>query len=214
MEVYHPISQPTGALPAIIGYKKGVIMRRNPALHMFQQLWGQELQGHPRFFELLLQMAEMHSKKDHDYTADGIPYSNIRESADEVGIPAWKASLIRLGDKRSRLRTFARDIKNQVCSEKIEDTLLDLAVYSLITLILYEEENANEKASTPTLKTSNEPEDRSHPSGKISEKLNTAFQSGYKEKNTGQEDTSVPEVSQPECPRDDGSSPRVGQSPS
>ena len=183
---------------------------KNPALHMFQQVWDRELYGHPRFFELLLQMAETHSAKDHDYTAGGVPYSNIRESAKEVGIPAWKAALIRLGDKRSRLRTFVQCVESQVKTESMGDTLLDLAVYSLITLILYEEEkHAEQKTVSPEAQTGNEPRNRSY-KDEMSDRFNAAFQTGYQEKDTGPADKTVPEVPKPECPRNDGSSSGLG----
>lgn len=212
---FQPISQTKGPLPAIVGYTKKGDSMRNPALHMFQQLWGQELQGHPRFYELLLKAAQLHSSKNQDYGGtEQHPFEVYKRSVD-IGIEPWRAALSRLSEKWARLATFARKEIYLVEEETFEDTLLDMSVIALIVLILYEEEtHANEKASTPTLKTSNEPEDRGRPSGEVSKKLNTAFQSGYKEENTGQENTSVPEVSQPECSRDDGSSPRVGESTS
>ena len=55
---------------------------------------------------------------------------------EQMGIPAWKGALVRMTDKISRLWNFAKKEKYLV-DESIEDTLKDLAVYSLITIILF-----------------------------------------------------------------------------
>lgn len=92
--------------------------------------------GHPEFYELLNRMADLHSRKNHDYAGLNDPFSNFRQ-CEAFGIPAWKGAVVRLGDKYSRLVNFARVAALEVADEKIEDTLLDLAVYALITRILY-----------------------------------------------------------------------------
>lgn len=186
----------------------------NAAVKMFQELWGQEMYGHPRFFELLVKIAKLHSSKDHDYTAGKVPYSNVREST-EVGVVPWRGVLVRMTDKWSRIRTFAQNVEYQVLDEKFVDTLLDLAVYSLIALILYEEESHANKEAVPA-QTGNlfESGDRSHSTDKLSEELNSAFQTGYKEKDTGPSDKAVQEVHGSELARDDGSSIGIRKSPS
>jgi len=95
--------------------------------------------GDPRFYQLLEKMATIHSNKNHDYAGDD-PLSNFRMS-EKIGIPAWKGCLVRMGDKYSRICNFAKQEKFEVEDEKIEDTLLDLAVYSLICIILHTEKN-------------------------------------------------------------------------
>jgi hypothetical protein len=55
-----------------------------------------------------------------------------------MGIPAWKGSLIRLIDKMSRIMNIARTGEISVSDETITDTLMDLAVYAIVTRILYE----------------------------------------------------------------------------
>lgn len=84
-------------------------------------------------------MAEIHSKKNQDYANSKIdPFRNFRMS-EQIGIPAWKGSLIRMGDKFIRINNLALKGKNAVKDETIVDTLIDLANYSIITAILYEE---------------------------------------------------------------------------
>lgn len=90
------------------------------------------------FNELLDKMRAVHDAKSHDYAATVDPYSNCRRS-EEMGIPAWKAVLIRISDKYSRLVSFSKQGELKVKDESVEDTFLDLANYALIGLILYRE---------------------------------------------------------------------------
>lgn len=96
--------------------------------------------GHPRFYELLEEMADLHSRKNAHYTAGQEHFANIRES-ERFDIPAWKGCLIRMGDKWNRIISIAKGQKGLV-DETTKDTLMDMAVYSLICIILLEE---NEK---------------------------------------------------------------------
>ncbi len=93
--------------------------------------------GHPRFYALLEELSALHSRKNHDYAGDD-PLSNLRVS-EQFGIPAWKGTLIRMADKWSRITTFAAKDRLEVKDESVKDTLKDLAVYSLLALILFEE---------------------------------------------------------------------------
>jgi hypothetical protein len=94
--------------------------------------------GHPRFYQLLDELAELHSRKNHDYAGRGDPLRNFR-MCEAMGIPAWKACLVRITDKLSRLQSFAASETLMVEDESMEDTARDLAVYALILLILYQE---------------------------------------------------------------------------
>lgn len=96
------------------------------------------LGGHPRFYQLLLEIAELHANKNHDYAQDKDPLSNLRE-CERFGIPAWKGSLVRITDKMSRLTQLASGKEAKVKEERIEDTLQDLSVYAILTIILLEE---------------------------------------------------------------------------
>ena len=102
------------------------------------------LGGHPRFYELLLQIAELHANKNHDYAVDNDPLSNLRQ-AESFGIPAYKGVLVRLSDKWSRIQELSKK-PGLVKTESVEDTLMDMAVYSLLAIILFGEQN---KKNTP-----------------------------------------------------------------
>lgn len=115
-----------------------------------------------QFFEVLLDSAEeahpgskkfynngiaamlLHSQKQRDYGRDHDPFSNVRAS-EEWGVPGWVGCMIRANDKIRRLQTFAA--KGNLANESVRDSFLDLAVYSLIGLTLYEEQLSQESVS-------------------------------------------------------------------
>ncbi len=97
------------------------------------------------FEGVLAEMAALHRKKNQDYGSDEDPFANVRAS-EEFAIPAWLGSIVRANDKMTRLKTFAR--KRQLANETVEDSLLDLANYAVIALVLYRQsENAHGGAS-------------------------------------------------------------------
>jgi hypothetical protein len=90
-----------------------------------------------RFHEVLKNVAEMHDRKSKDYGRDEDPFANVR-AATEFGVPAWLGAAIRMNDKMRRLQAFAT--RGELANEGVEDSFLDLAVYAVIGLILFEEE--------------------------------------------------------------------------
>lgn len=92
------------------------------------------------FENILVQIKEMHDKKQEDYGREGDPFANVRASED-FGIPGWVGCMTRAHDKMVRLQKAARG--GTMTNESVEDSLLDLAVYSIIALVLRREENAS-----------------------------------------------------------------------
>ena len=90
-----------------------------------------------RFHEIVKEMIELHDKKNRDYA--GSNYLSNFLMCERMGIPAWKGCLIRLSDKLSRIMNIAKTEKISMSDETITDTLMDLAVYAIITRILYED---------------------------------------------------------------------------
>lgn len=97
-----------------------------------------------KFHEVLREMGALHDRKQADYGRSDDPFANVRASED-FGIPGWVGALIRMNDKMRRLQAAARgqNLKN----ESIQDSFLDLAVYAVIGLLLYEQENAVPKSN-------------------------------------------------------------------
>jgi hypothetical protein len=114
--------------------------------HLLQRLAGDGLlkpDVHPTsqaYFDLLDTLRQLHISKSAGYGCpDGTdPLLNIRRGAEFVGIPAWQGAMVRLSDKVTRLSVFNKT--GNLPHESVEDTLLDLASYSLLALLLYREE--------------------------------------------------------------------------
>lgn len=93
--------------------------------------------GSKEFHRELKKLAKLHDRKQQDYGTDVDPFANVRASED-FGVPAWLGCLIRMNDKVSRLKTFSKN--GSLTNEGVEDSLQDLAVYSLIALCLFKEQ--------------------------------------------------------------------------
>jgi hypothetical protein len=91
-----------------------------------------------KFLELLEEMEQLHKYKSADYGSQDDPLANIRNGADFVNIDPWKAAFVRIADKVQRLRTYCRT--GRLVHEGVRDTLLDLAAYSLLAIVLFDEE--------------------------------------------------------------------------
>ena len=92
--------------------------------------------GSARFHEILKELGELHDKKQSDYGRDNDPFANVRAS-EEWGVAAWIGALLRATDKLRRLQALVQNGK--LTNESAEDSLRDLAVYSIIALVLYEQ---------------------------------------------------------------------------
>lgn len=92
--------------------------------------------GDPRFHKVLKLLGELHDKKQMDYGSDLDPFANVR-SSEEFGVQPWIGALVRLNDKVTRLKQFAR--KGSLANESAEDSMLDIAVYAIIAYLLYQE---------------------------------------------------------------------------
>lgn len=89
------------------------------------------------FYELCDQLKETHRMKSADYGSADDPLANIRNGATFVGIEPWRAAMVRLSDKVTRLQTYCRT--GSLTFEGVEDTLVDLASYALLTLLTHRE---------------------------------------------------------------------------
>ena len=90
------------------------------------------------FQQILKEIQAMHDKQQADYGKKGDPFANVRAS-EEWGIPGWIGCMTRGTDKIKRLQAAARG--QNLVNESIEDSLLDLATYTIIALCLFREEN-------------------------------------------------------------------------
>lgn len=94
------------------------------------------MSGHPKFLAVLEEIKALHIKKSADYGTDEDALGNISAS-EELGIPAWKGAVLRMGDKWARIKTMCK--KGVLQNESLEDSLIDMANYSMLALIKYRE---------------------------------------------------------------------------
>lgn len=101
--------------------------------------------GDPRYRALLDQLWGLHCRKTTDYGSQTDYLANLRAS-ETFGIPAWVGAMIRANDKVFRIQQFAQ--KGTLANEGVEDSLMDLAAYSLLALILYRETSEQKEKET------------------------------------------------------------------
>ena len=85
------------------------------------------------FKEITDRMLEIYKAKNADYG------SSVSDTYRDFGLVSF---LVRMQDKMNRLKTLNKN-KAKVLDEKIEDTLLDLANYSILALIELKKEDEN-----------------------------------------------------------------------
>ena len=85
-----------------------------------------------QFRAVTSQMAEMYAAKNHDYG------DSFGRSIEKYGAIA---GLTRISDKFNRLETLLLGAESRVADEKVADTLLDLANYSIMLYIALNKNN-------------------------------------------------------------------------
>ena len=123
---------------------KGQIAGPQTAVEIRQFETGEKLFGHSRFYEILEKMKDLHSRKNHDYAGTSDPLKNLR-ACERLELEPFMGVMVRLQDKWSRLEEFVKSGKLMVKGESVIDTLLDNAVYSVLAIILYEEQQKEKR---------------------------------------------------------------------
>lgn len=106
--------------------------------------FNKEFAGHPRFYELLAELAILHHRKNSQYTTANDPLGNFRRCgalASKILRPANKPLAIALAYMSKQVdgvfEIVGEDKKDTV--EELKDKLRDIAVYSIICEILSED---------------------------------------------------------------------------
>ena len=102
--------------------------------------------GSREFCDVLDEIKKLHLRKTLDYGVDQDALENVRTGAEAVNVAAWKGCLIRIADKMTRLKNFCRRGKCEF--DGVSDSLLDIASYATIALVLYREANAARRVET------------------------------------------------------------------
>jgi hypothetical protein len=127
------LSSPTSVFVKGVTYTKEQVTTRVP-IHMIPGYFrkindSEESESVPNsesisFNSLLDQIKDTHEKKNHDYG------NSFAKSMDEFGMPA---AAIRLSDKLNRFKALINS-EAKVKDESVEDTLLDMASYAIMTV--------------------------------------------------------------------------------
>ena len=78
------------------------------------------------FEDITISLRNLYDSKNRDYG------DSFAQSLNKWGLAV---SCIRIGDKLNRLESFAKNKDMKVSDEKVEDTLMDLANYAILTLL-------------------------------------------------------------------------------
>lgn len=96
--------------------------------------------GNQDYLKLLEEKKSLHIQKAMDYgVRGGDPLANLRASS-ELGVPPWKACIIRASDKWQRIKSFM--LNGSLANESLEDSLKDMSAYLDLALVLKREEDA------------------------------------------------------------------------
>jgi hypothetical protein len=93
----------------------------------------------PSFESILEELNDMQLRKGKDYGSQTDPLANIC-AGEDFGIRPWINAILRAHDKVMRIKAYVR--KGKLANERVEDSLLDLAVYTIHALRLYREDEA------------------------------------------------------------------------
>lgn len=93
------------------------------------------------WYDVLSAAKELHERKNAGYSpSETDAFANFRECT-KFGISAADGCLVRLSDKYTRFFNVYRDSTKDQVGESAIDTLRDLAAYSIILVVLLEENN-------------------------------------------------------------------------
>ena len=105
-------------------------------------------QGHPMFYEILAGLADLHSRKNHDYADGGSPLGNFERRAAFYamypGLDLSDPTVVALVDSMKQLDAamWCLSNKHTLLVEGISDRLKDVAVYAVIGVVLEAEKEA------------------------------------------------------------------------
>lgn len=112
---------------------------------LFEKLLGEEMHGHPKFYDLLIDLGKLHSDKNHDYAKGGHPLGNFYRRATIYslypGLDLSDPAVVAMVDAMKQFDAFLW-MKSQGHEAKVEgkkSRLKDVSVYSDIAIVIEEE---------------------------------------------------------------------------
>ena len=95
-----------------------------------------------KFNQILSEMQEMHDKKNTDYASVKDPLKNLK-GCTRLGLDPIMGTVIRMQDKVERIENFMRT--GELVNESVRDSFLDLAIYSILAIVILEEQQHGNK---------------------------------------------------------------------
>jgi len=103
--------------------------------------------GHPDFYEIMIDLMDLHNRKNHDYASDENPLSNFQRVghlADIYNVWGWKvSSAVKIAciNKLKQFDAYMNLLQEgkEALVEGVPERLKDVAVYSVLEMILLEE---------------------------------------------------------------------------
>ena len=105
--------------------------------------------GNAEYLKLLDDMRDLHISKSADYGKATDTWANFRNSA-KLGVEPWVGAMIRAEDKLVRIESLIQN--GSLKNESVEDSLMDLAAYALIALVLRREATSPVPPASPPVR--------------------------------------------------------------
>ena len=97
----------------------------------------------PHFDKLLKECEEIHDKKNTDYASKEDPLQNLK-ACTRIGLAPIYGTVVRIQDKMARVENFF--LNGSLKNESLRDAFLDLAIYSLLAIVIMEEGDVYDSA--------------------------------------------------------------------
>lgn len=102
--------------------------------------------GHPQFYKILKELAELHSSKNYQYSTNKDPLSNFKSAGKmveklfkpNINIPLAVALVYMSKQYDGVINIIGEGKKDTV--ESVEDKLRDIAVYAILCILLNRED--------------------------------------------------------------------------
>ena len=91
----------------------------------------------PKFHQLVDEIKHMHDLKNQDYATDEDPLANLKDCV-RLGLHPAMGTVTRMQDKVRRIESFFK--RGELVNESVRDSLVDLAIYSLLAVIILDED--------------------------------------------------------------------------
>lgn len=102
----------------------------------------EQLNGHPKYKEILDRMWELHDSKARSYGSSEDPLANLR-NGERFGMPAWKRCIVEADSAFYRLQNYCNGRNDSL--ESAMNALEDTAAFCMLAILFLEEQEESVK---------------------------------------------------------------------